>query len=174
MKWLFGKTAMWLLATIATAAVAFGLGQDASLPEGAGKVILEGACTKCHNLDRVKAKHYDRESWQGIVESMRDKKDGAEVSEDDIKVLAEYLAKNFGEVAGDAAADKSASSGGEGKKILEANCTVCHGLDQVEGQAMSKDDWKTLVEMMIALGAQLKDSEVPVLVDYLSAAYPKK
>ena len=42
MKWIFGRTALWLWITVATAAVAFAAGQQSiDLPEGDGKKILE-------------------------------------------------------------------------------------------------------------------------------------
>jgi hypothetical protein len=86
---------MLKLAVIMAVVLFFGVIQD--LPEGQGKVLLENFCTTCHDLDRVKKKHYDKESWQGLIESMRDKRDGPkDLTEDDIKVLADYLAKNFG------------------------------------------------------------------------------
>ena len=66
------------------------LGQ-VQLPEGLGKNILEGTCTVC---DRVTSKQYDKDEWEGIVQSMRDK--GAELSDDDAAVVVEDLVKNFG------------------------------------------------------------------------------
>ena len=67
------------------------------LPDSPAKAILEANCTTCHNLDRVKTKHFDKESWQGVIESMRGKRGGPkDLTDDDIQVLADYLTKNFG------------------------------------------------------------------------------
>ena len=67
------------------------------LPDAPAKTILEANCTTCHNLDRVKSKHFDKESWQGVIESMRGKRGGPkDLTDDDIQVLADYLSKNFG------------------------------------------------------------------------------
>jgi cytochrome c5 len=86
---------MWFFVTVAMAVWAFAAVQD--LPEGPGKDILEANCTICHDLDRVKSKHYDKDSWQGIIESMRDKRDGPkDLTDEEIQVLANYLTKNFG------------------------------------------------------------------------------
>ena len=75
--------------------VAFAAVQD--LPDGPGKAILENYCTTCHDLERVKAKHFDKESWQGLIESMRDKRGGPkDLTDEEIQVLADYLTKNFG------------------------------------------------------------------------------
>ncbi|HYR92217.1 MAG TPA: hypothetical protein VE422_49690 [Terriglobia bacterium] len=93
MNKVFAKMGSWILVTAALAALAFGAGQ-AQLPDDPGKKILEGACTACHNLDRIVSKQYDKDSWEGIVQSMRDK--GASVSDDEAPLLVDYLAKNFG------------------------------------------------------------------------------
>jgi len=66
-------------------------------PDVAARAILEANCTTCHNLDRVKTKHFDKESWQGLIESMRDKRGGPkDLSNEHIQVLADYLSKTYG------------------------------------------------------------------------------
>jgi ankyrin repeat protein len=66
-------------------------------PEAAAKSILAANCTTCHTLDRVSAKRLARDAWQGLVESMRDKRNGPkDLTDDQIQVLADYLSKNFG------------------------------------------------------------------------------
>ena len=100
MRSTFGRATMWFFVTVAMAVVAFAAVQD--LPQGPGKAILEGNCTTCHDLDRVKSKHYDKESWQGIIESMRDKKNGPkDLSDEEVQVLVDYLTRNFGPVDAD-------------------------------------------------------------------------
>jgi len=67
------------------------------LPDAPAKAILEANCTTCHNLDRVKSKHFDKDSWQGLIESMRGKRGGPkDLTDDNIQGLADYLTKNFG------------------------------------------------------------------------------
>src|SRR5262249_29433702 len=71
-----------------------------TLPDAPAKTILEANCTTCHTLDRVKSKHFDKESWQGVIESMRGKRGGPkDLTDDDIQVLVDYLSKNFGPAA---------------------------------------------------------------------------
>jgi ankyrin repeat protein len=66
-------------------------------PEAPARYILEGNCTTCHTLERVKTKHYDKESWTGLIESMRDKRGGPkDLTDDQIQELSNYLSKNFG------------------------------------------------------------------------------
>jgi cytochrome c5 len=56
---------------------------------------------------------------------------------------------------------------GNGKQVLQAACTACHGLDGVVRLHMDKSGWEGLVSSMISNGAQVADKDYPVLVDYL-------
>src|SRR5881392_4201341 len=94
MKWMFGKSAMWIMATLAVATVAFATTQDVQLPDGDGKKILQSSCTACHGLDGVVRLHLDKEGWEGLVSSMVS--NGAQVDAKDMPVLVGYLVKNFG------------------------------------------------------------------------------
>ena len=52
---------------------------------------------------------------------------------------------------------------GEGKRILETACTVCHSLKEVtkfQGY-YSRENWRDIVRTMIADGADLKDAQIP-------------
>jgi hypothetical protein len=57
-----------------------------------GEQLLQDSCTKCHNLDRVTNKQWDRDRWEQVVDNMIQK--GAEVSNRD--ALVDYLAENYG------------------------------------------------------------------------------
>jgi len=67
-----------------------------TLPGGAGKAILERACITCHDLEglRLFQGYYDEELWRGVVVDMV--RVGAEVTQDEIDVVAKYLAEHFG------------------------------------------------------------------------------
>jgi len=172
MKWIFGRTAMWIWATLALATMAFAAVQDPQLPEGDGKKILQAACTACHGLDGVVRLHLDKAGWEGLVASMVS--NGAQVDSKDMPVLIDYLVKNFGAAAKPAGQQaQSGSSDADAKKLLENSCTTCHDLDLVSGQHLSKDEWQSLVNSMIAKGATLSDKETPVLVEYLAKTYGK-
>jgi len=173
MKWIFGRTAMWIWATFAVATMAFAAVQDPQLPDGDGKKILQTACTACHGLDGVVKLHLDKEGWEGLVSSMVS--NGAQVDAKDMPVLVDYLVKNFGNAkpagqapAGDANSDDAA------KKVLQDSCTVCHDLDLVSDQHLSKDDWQAIVSSMIAKGAAIGEKDVPILVAYLAKTYGPK
>jgi cytochrome c5 len=172
MKWIFGRTAMWIWATLALATMAFAAVQDPQLPDGDGKKVLQAACTACHGLDGVVRLHLDKAGWEGLVASMVS--NGAQVDSKDMPVLIDYLVKNFGAAAKPAGQQaQSGSSDPDAKKILENSCTTCHDLDLVSGQHLGKDEWQSLVNSMIAKGATLSDKETPVLVEYLAKTYGK-
>ena len=173
MKWMFGRTAMWIWATIAATTVAFAAGQEA-LPEGDGKKILESACTSCHGIEGTVKMRLSKEGWEGIVSSMIS--NGAQVDQKDYPVLIDYLVKNFGTPgAAGAAGAPAAANDATAKKLLEDACTSCHDLGLVTEQHLNKDEWLGVVQSMVAKGASVSEKDSPVLVEYLVKMYgPKK
>ncbi len=69
---------------------------DTALPAGEGKALIETNCTKCHELSKVIHARQTKISWQQTVENMVGR--GAQVSDDDVPVIVEYLAANFGQI----------------------------------------------------------------------------
>ena len=65
------------------------------LPDSEGKLILQNACTTCHDLDLVTGTQASKQGWQDIVNNMNAK--GAGLSDKDTAVLVEYLATAFPE-----------------------------------------------------------------------------
>src|SRR5215475_8820961 len=59
----------------------------------------------------------------------------------------------------------------KGKALVESKCTLCHGLDEVRVANLDRPGWKELVESMRTKGADLKDDEVPLIVNYLVKTY---
>lgn len=72
----------------------FAAASDIELPEGKGKDVVEVTCTECHNLERVVAQRRDEEGWNAIIREMLET--GAKINGDDVKVIVDYLAKNYG------------------------------------------------------------------------------
>jgi len=153
------KLLPWIIATTACAMMAFGAVQNETsveLPPGEGNQILERACTTCHGLTQIaKDEGLAKDGWRKIVQDMVAL--GADIKTDQVNVLAEYLATNFG----------------EGRKILDTACTTCHTLEEVKKFRgfFKKEDWQDVVTTMVKYGAILKEAQVPVLVEYLSTAY---
>ncbi|SNZ15480.1 sulfide dehydrogenase [Hydrogenobacter hydrogenophilus] len=66
---------------------------------------------------------------------------------------------------------------GEGKALVEANCSVCHSLDyiQMNSPFLDRKGWEMEVNKMIkAFGAPVKQEDVPKIVEYLTKYYGKK
>jgi cytochrome c5 len=59
-----------------------------------GEEMLQDRCTRCHTLDRVQTASKSLAQWQITVERMRAK--GAELTDDEVQVLIEYLADTYG------------------------------------------------------------------------------
>jgi mono/diheme cytochrome c family protein len=76
---------VFLALPVAAAAQAF--------PDGPGKEILEKKCSTCHAPEQVTTFGRSAEEWHEVVVNMIDL--GAEVNEEEAKVLVEYLAKNW-------------------------------------------------------------------------------
>lgn len=85
-------------AGLAPAAVVLRAGQ-AALPDGRGKPQFERVCAGCHPAeDAVKGGRRSREGWQRVVDDMVVR--GAEGSDDDLKLVVEYLTEQFGPSSG--------------------------------------------------------------------------
>jgi competence ComEA-like helix-hairpin-helix protein len=77
-----------------------------ALPAGKGKDIVQQHCVGCHALKVVTSKRATKQQWSSLVDQMVSR--GAEVDDDDIESVVEYLATNFGPLkSGPANANRS-------------------------------------------------------------------
>jgi competence ComEA-like helix-hairpin-helix protein len=76
-----------------------------TLPPGEGRAIVQQKCSSCHALKVVTGKRASRQQWSTIVDQMITR--GADISDDEIDTLLDYLAKNFPHAAGQTSAEKS-------------------------------------------------------------------
>ena len=65
-----------------------------ALPPGKGKAAVVRTCKNCHALKVVTSKRATKEQWSALVDQMVSR--GADLSDDEIDVVVDYLAKNFG------------------------------------------------------------------------------
>ena len=65
-----------------------------SLPPGKGKAIVQRDCVGCHALKVVTSKRATREQWSALVDQMVSR--GADVPDEEIETVVDYLNKNFG------------------------------------------------------------------------------
>jgi competence ComEA-like helix-hairpin-helix protein len=77
---------------------AFAVGAIAqSLPDGAGKELVEVICSSCHDTVRITTKHWSKEEWAGkVLEMLQEEPDVTQPERDRI---VDYLAKSFPRLA---------------------------------------------------------------------------
>ncbi|MSO57213.1 MAG: hypothetical protein EXQ55_09895 [Acidobacteria bacterium] len=68
-------------------------GAAQALPDGPGKEILETKCSVCHAPEQATTFGRSVQEWNEVVATMVSL--GAEVSDEETKVLVDYLAKNW-------------------------------------------------------------------------------
>jgi mono/diheme cytochrome c family protein len=161
-----------------------GVAAAQTFPDGPGKEILEKKCSTCHAPEQVTTFGRSAEEWHEVVVNMIDL--GAEVNEEEAKVLVEYLAKNWPLKGSTPAAEQPTPSqppaadhptdekDRQGKEILEKKCSTCHAPEQATTFGRSPEEWREVVANMIDLGAELNEQEAKVLIDYLAKNWPLK
>jgi mono/diheme cytochrome c family protein len=66
-----------------------------TLPDGAGKQLVQTRCALCHDLERVAEVKRSKENWAPIVANMVAW--GAPATAGEAKTITDYLAANFGD-----------------------------------------------------------------------------
>jgi hypothetical protein len=121
--------------TVAAVIASAGLAAAQAFPDGPGKEILEKKCSVCHAPEQVTTFGRSAEEWHEVVVNMIDL--GAELNEEEAKVLVEYLAKNWPLKGSTPSGDKPADKPAEGDKPAEkpAEKSVPPGAGQVHEEA---------------------------------------
>jgi len=146
---------VWLCALVAPLLV----GAGPALPEGPGKKTVETVCNGCHSLEVIADKSWDRDQWQRAVKVMEEF--GARLTKRQAAEVVSYLTAHFG------VKDR-------GRELVEDVCTYCHGLQKLEGQERSREEWRGLIKGMIFEGAPVTDEEFSLILDYLAKNYGKR
>jgi len=89
---MFRKYMLWLVVLFV---FPFSVYAQDILPEGEGGEIVEYTCTQCHGLEYITASRKTLEQWEYIVSMMI--RHGAELEEDEVQSVINYLANNFGQ-----------------------------------------------------------------------------
>lgn len=55
-----------------------------------------------------------------------------------------------------------------GEIVMNSACVTCHDLRPINMQAMDAEGWTSMVESMVAKGADVKMDDVPALVEHLT------
>jgi mono/diheme cytochrome c family protein len=81
-----------VVCTLAIVGTAFASG-DTARREKARALFLD-ACTACHTLERVRQQRLGKEEWRHLIAGMLS--EGVPLTDDEISLLVDYLAENFG------------------------------------------------------------------------------
>lgn len=56
------------------------------------------------------------------------------------------------------------------KAVVEARCSLCHGIDRAMGKNKTPEEWsKTVVRMQNKAPDKISDADVKAILDYLNA-----
>ena len=66
------------------------------------------------------------------------------------------------------AGDSGGQGQSEGQMLVEKNCQGCHTMRRVETSAKNADGWRETIQVMIQDGAEIEESEIPPMVQYLT------
>lgn len=82
------------VAACAASVLTAGIALAQSLPNGAGKDVVEKICAGCHDLDPITGSQGGtHDDWDMVVKSMIDM--GADIKPEQAALITNYLAQNF-------------------------------------------------------------------------------
>jgi mono/diheme cytochrome c family protein len=160
-----------LVLALGAAAVPLRAQQDNGLPPGDGHDIVAATCSQCHSLNAITQLREGPAAWRHQVYDMVER--GAQVSPSEIDVVVNYLATHFGPgipFPGPTPAHIALPSG-NGEAIVDARCSLCHGIDRVVTVKRTRVQWTNIVNRMVYLGAPLTPDQTKTVLDYLSANF---
>src|SRR6185295_12628257 len=144
-KWISGKAAMWLVVIVVLSVLVMPVAAQnrraqsrpvVDLPRGPVRQVILDSCTACHGIDDYAYYAMDRQGWQKLVDSMKEK--GAVISDENRSILLDWLVTKFGPDwkpaskvrtplvlgSGDAATKATAA-----KQLIDNVCRTCHTLE---------------------------------------------
>jgi cytochrome c5 len=66
------------------------------------------------------------------------------------------------------AATSSAQKPSEGQQLVEKRCQGCHNMRRIDVSAKDAKGWQETIRVMIQDGAEVEESEIPVMVQWLT------
>jgi competence ComEA-like helix-hairpin-helix protein len=111
---------------------------EVSLPPGKGQEIVQKSCAGCHVLKVVTSKRASKQQWSALVDQMVSR--GADIPDEDIETVVQYLSENFGASHQTAASDKNDD---QGKPV---NVNQASATELTEALSLSAKDAAAIVE----------------------------
>jgi len=63
---------------------------------------------------------------------------------------------------------------GDAKQIVQNACAACHGLNTVTSAGHTREEWVTVLHMMVNVGAPVPQDQFAAVTDYLTKNFPAK
>jgi cytochrome c5 len=159
---------------------------NSGFPDGDSKKLVLDNCGGCHDLDQVKTAKHNETAWKETLNHMVTY--GANITDAQVPTVAAYLAKAFPvqgtppatpPPAGTAPATPPGTPPAKpaedpdvaAERILNTACTTCHDLGPITRRADDRAAWESVVYGMVGNGADVKDADIPLLVNYLFKNY---
>jgi len=146
-----------------------------ALPAGNGKDLVAVACTQCHGLKLIVSLRDGPVGWRRFVDDMILR--GAQLNPQEADTVAQYLAKSFGPGTSPMQSGLKTDPlpAGDGGKLVESHCALCHDLGRVTTVARSKEEWNNTVNNMMARAGTnvASQDEILTMASYLATHYGK-
>jgi cytochrome c2 len=133
-----------------------------------GRVAVSQVCVGCHSgggaggiMRMLEVREKSEQEWRETVYRMIGR--GAQVFPDEIEPLTAYLASSARR-----SRPQTPSSGGQADSILARRCGQCHDLTRATTK-LASEDWPTIIDRMVGLGAVVTPAERQTLIEYLTA-----
>ena len=125
-------------------------------PDAVATNLVTTVCASCHTLDRVKNKVADKDGWTATVTRMQEK--GADLTDAQVPVVVEFLARAAGTLPVAAADGKGGGKGGKGGgkgvgKGIQAAAVSAYNLKVLTAQNLEL----TMQNITFALGVRCID-----------------
>ena len=165
-----------------------------------GRRILTAKCVQCHDLRTVLARPRTPKAWQQTISRMANRSTILNpITEEDQWFVTAYLiavsptlqetlkqrrkmeaitiksAENMESIVKQRGQEESKYDPAEAKELFEQKCSQCHGYDQIERVPLeTKMDTVALVQRMVGNGLTASESELNIIIQYLTHTYAKK
>jgi cytochrome c5 len=139
------------------------------LPAGDGRDLVSAVCSQCHYLGTIAKIRDGAPGWRLFVNNMVLR--GAQLTDGEIDTVVNYLALNLGPGINLPPEKPVALPDGQGKRLVETRCNLCHDLERIATVPRRKGDWPIIVANMVARGGTASPDEAQAITDYLATNF---
>ena len=130
-----------------------------------GRIAVTQVCVGCHGagggiIRMLEVRRRSADEWRETVYSMIGR--GAQVFPDEIEPITAYLVASAGR-----GRPQTSSPAAGADAVFARRCQQCHDLERATAK-LASEDWTTVIERMIKLGATVTPAEQKILIEYLT------